>query len=241
MVFLYDPIIYIIININNGYFIRHVHIICASIFLLVPYLHSTRSIWIRLKVIYIKFITFMIIVSGYLPFILTMIEGFLGYLLCWGQMPYRGITVMINPIAVLPCRGIIIAELIWSAGWVILNRIFVYHFLIGILIGLVILIHIVLLHSWKYHISFYLYLSDFFNLSIMLFYIYFISYLLFYIVFSFIPLLLFFIKFFFIIIVIYQFMSFILTLIIFLSFIYYYIFILYFLFISSIDNKLVQL
>ncbi len=91
----------------------------------------------------------MIIVSGYLSFILTMIEGFVGYLLCWGQMPYWGITVMINPIAVFPCSGIIIAELIWSAGWVILNRILLYHFLIGILIGVVILIHIFLLHSFS--------------------------------------------------------------------------------------------
>ena len=49
-----------------------------------------------------------------------MIEGFLGYLLCWGQMFYWGITVMINIVAVLPCCGIIIAELIWSAAWVIL-------------------------------------------------------------------------------------------------------------------------
>ena len=44
---------------------------------------------------------------------------------------------MINIVAVLPCCGIIIAELIWSAAWVILNRIFVYYFLIGILIGLI--------------------------------------------------------------------------------------------------------
>ena len=56
------------------------------------------------------------------------IEGFLGYLLCWGQMSYWGITVMINIVAVLPCCGVVIAELIWSAAWVILNRIFVYHF-----------------------------------------------------------------------------------------------------------------
>ena len=78
-----------------------------------------------------------------------MIEGFLGYLLCWGQMSYWGITVMINIVAVLPLCGIIISELIWSAVWVILNRIFVYHFLIGMLIGLVILIHIILLHNFS--------------------------------------------------------------------------------------------
>ena len=56
---------------------------------------------------------------------------------------------MINIVAILPCCGIIISELIWSAVWVILNRIFVYHFLIGLLIGLLILFHIIILHSFS--------------------------------------------------------------------------------------------
>lgn len=144
-----DPIIYIIININNGWFIRILHVIGASLFILLILLHLIRAIWIKLRIIYIKFITFIIIITGYLLFILSMIEGFLGYLLCWGQMSYWGITVMINIVAVLPCCGIIIAELIWSAAWVILNRIFVYHFLIGSGISIFILIHIILLHSFS--------------------------------------------------------------------------------------------
>ena len=144
-----DSIIYIIININNGWFIRIVHVIGASLFILLILLHLIRAILIKSWIIHIKFITFIIIITGYLLFILSMIEGFLGYLLCWGQMSYWGITVMINIVAVLPCCGIIIAELIWSAAWVILNRIFIYHFLIGILIGLIILIHIILLHNFS--------------------------------------------------------------------------------------------
>ena len=130
-----DPIIYMIININNGWFIRIPHVIGAPLFILPILLHLIRAIWIKSKSIYIKLITALINISGYLLFILTMIEGFLGHPLCWGQMPHWGIIVMINVIAVLPCFGIIIAELIWSAGWVILNRIFVYHFAIGILIN----------------------------------------------------------------------------------------------------------
>ena len=114
-----------------GWFIRILHVIGASLFILLILLHLIRAIWIKLKVITIKNLSFIIIITGYLLFILSMIEGFLGHLLCWGQMSYWGITVMINIVAVLPCCGIIIAELIWSAAWVILNRIFVYHFLIG--------------------------------------------------------------------------------------------------------------
>ena len=144
-----DSIISIIININNGWFIRILHVIGASLFILLILLHLIRAIWIKSKIIRIKFITWIIIITGYLLFILSMIEGFLGYLLCWGQMSYWGITVMINIVAVLPCCGITIAELMWSAAWVILNRIFVYHFLIGILIGLIIFLHIILLHNFS--------------------------------------------------------------------------------------------
>ena len=145
----FDSIIYITININNGWFIRILHVIGASLFVLLIYFHFIRAIWIKLKIIYIQFITFIIIITGWIIFVLSMIEGFLGYLLCWGQMPYWGITVMINILAVLPCCGIVIAELIWNAAWVILNRIFVYHFLIGILILAFILIHIIFLHNFS--------------------------------------------------------------------------------------------
>ena len=55
-------------------------------------LHLIRAIWIKLKVITIKNLSFIIIITGYLLFILSMIEGFLGHLLCWGQMSYWGIT-----------------------------------------------------------------------------------------------------------------------------------------------------
>ena len=91
-----DSIIYIIINVNNGWFIRILHVIGASLFILLILLHFIRAIWIKLKIIHIKFITVLLIITGYLLFILSMIEGLLGYLLCWGQMSYWGITVMIN-------------------------------------------------------------------------------------------------------------------------------------------------
>ena len=145
----FDSIYYVIVNINTGWFIRFIHVIGASLFILMLLLHLIRSIWIKPKLVNTNCITFILIMSGYLLFIFSMIEGFLGYLLCWGQMSYWGITVMINIVAVLPCIGIIISELIWSAVWVILNRIFVYHFLIGIFISIVILIHIILLHNFS--------------------------------------------------------------------------------------------
>ena len=41
-----DSIIYIIININNGWFIRILHVIGSSLFILLILLHLIRAIWI---------------------------------------------------------------------------------------------------------------------------------------------------------------------------------------------------
>jgi len=144
-----DTIIYTVININNGRFIRILHVIGVSLSILFTHIYFPCFIRIKLRIIYIQFITAWFIITGQVIFVLAMIEGFLGHLSSWGQMLYRGTTAMTNTVAVLSCHGIVIAELIWSAAWVILNRIFIYHFLIGILIGLIILLHIILLHNFS--------------------------------------------------------------------------------------------
>ena len=112
-------------------------------------LHFIRNLWIKERIIYVKYITFIVLISGWILFILSMIEGFLGYILCWGQMSYWGITVMINIIAIVPLSGAHIAELFWSSSWVISNRIFVYHFIIGMVISIFIFLHIFLLHNYS--------------------------------------------------------------------------------------------
>ena len=73
------------------------------------------------------------------------------YLLLWisviQPLFYLLLLVILHSLFLFFYQALIL--IIWSAGWVILNRIFVYHFLIGIVIGVVILIHIVLLHSFS--------------------------------------------------------------------------------------------
>ena len=71
-----DSIIYIIININNGWFIRILHVIGASLFILLILLHLIRAIWINSKIIHIKLITFMLIISGYLYITILMNHKF---------------------------------------------------------------------------------------------------------------------------------------------------------------------
>ena len=157
------------------FFIYYECLIILSLFILLILLHLIRAIWIKSKIIHIKLITFMLIISGYLLFILSMIEGFLGHLLCRGQMSYWGITVMINIVAVLPCCGIIIAELIWSAAWVIgfPRRIYDYSMiffkfqwfnslgLIGIYVSIIILLFIIyIIYDWRIFRSFTMLRSD---------------------------------------------------------------------------------
>jgi len=145
----FDSIIYITININIGWFIRILHVISASLFMLFLLLHFLRALYFKLFMVFYLFFSFILFFSGFLLFILSNIEGFLGYILVWGQMSYWGITVMINIIAVLPYCGIVLSQLIWNNSWVILNRIFIYHFLIGILISLFIILHIIFLHNFS--------------------------------------------------------------------------------------------
>ena len=71
---------------------------------------------------------------------------FLGYILNWGQMSYWGITVMINIVSIIPYCGNIIASLIWCSSEVIINRIFILHFMFGFLIGGLVILHPTILH-----------------------------------------------------------------------------------------------
>jgi len=114
-------------------------------------IHWIRGAWIRLKVIdsFIFCSWSLIWVSGWVILSCSMIEGFLGYILNWGQMSYWGITVMINLLSILPLFGLMIAELIWCSCNVIINRIFVLHFSLGFLIGCFIFVHLFVLHSFS--------------------------------------------------------------------------------------------
>ena len=117
----FDSVYYIMIDVNVGWLIRWLHCLGASLFMLFILIHWIRGAWIRLKVID-SFITigisgyncvcscrfvmnsplFLIWVSGWVILSCSMIEGFLGYILNWGQMSYWGITVMINLLSILP-------------------------------------------------------------------------------------------------------------------------------------------
>lgn len=55
---------------------------------------------------------------------------------------------MINILSIIPIVGNLISQLIWSSSSIIINRIFIIHFIFGFIIRLLIIIHIILLHPF---------------------------------------------------------------------------------------------
>ena len=177
----YSSVIFIMYDVNVGWFIRYFHVLGSSLFMLFIMIHWIRGIWIRLKMIEQQLFLFypfnalinnycinyidliisewfcfnisirlnLIWFSGWVIFICSLIDSFLGYILNWGQMSYWGITVMINIFSIIPLIGSYIGEYLWCSSLVILNRIFIVHFSLGFVLGVLIMIHIFLLHSFS--------------------------------------------------------------------------------------------
>jgi len=143
----FESIIYIITDVNIGWFIRLIHIVGVSLFMLFIIFHLMRGIWIKLRIIYLDSAINVIWVSGLILICLSLVEGFIGYILLWGQMSYWGITVILNILSIIPYFGILIIDLIWCSSQVIVYRIFIFHFIIGLMIGILIISHIFIIHS----------------------------------------------------------------------------------------------
>jgi len=80
-----------------------------------------------------------------------MATAFTGYILPWGQMSFWGATVITSLITAIPGLGEPIAYLVWG-GYNIcnatLNRFFSFHFLLPIIVGVGVLIHLSFLHAF---------------------------------------------------------------------------------------------
>jgi len=88
--------------------------------------------------------------TGMVLFVLMILTAFLGYVLPWGQMSYWAATVITNLITSLPVVGqklIIYAHGAFSVQGATLNRFFVLHYLLAIVVLIVIVAHIAALHS----------------------------------------------------------------------------------------------
>ncbi|MBE8215545.1 MAG: cytochrome bc complex cytochrome b subunit [Endozoicomonadaceae bacterium] len=138
---------YIMRDVHLGWLIRYLHSTGASAFFIVIYLHMFRGI---LYGSYQK-PRELVWLFGMAIYLCLMAEGFMGYLLPWGQMSYWGAQVIISLFGAIPWIGEALQE--WIRGdylisGITLNRFFALH-VIALpiaLLGLVVL-HIIALHE----------------------------------------------------------------------------------------------
>lgn len=134
-------------DVEWGWLIRYFHSTGASAFFIVVYLHMYRGL------IYgsYKKPRELVWIIGVLIYLVLMAEGFMGYLLPWGQMSFWGAQVILSLVGAIPFVGEDIG--IWVRGdFVIsdatLNRFFSLHIIALplVLVGLIVA-HIIALHE----------------------------------------------------------------------------------------------
>ena len=138
---------YIMRDVEYGWLLRYLHSTGASAFFIVVYLHMFRGLMYGSY----KRPRELIWVIGMAIYLVLMAEGFMGYVLPWGQMSYWGANVIVSLFGAIPIIGEDL--LVWIRGDYLisgatLNRFFALHVvaLPMVLIGLVV-VHILALHE----------------------------------------------------------------------------------------------
>jgi len=131
-------------DIQYGWFIRYVHVNVASFIFLFIYLHIGKALYYR------SFTRVRLWLSGCFIFILLMLTAFSGYVLVWGQMSLWAATVITNFFSSVPYIGQELVQWIWGGFTVskpTLIRFFSIHFIAGLLVAFLSIIHLIILHE----------------------------------------------------------------------------------------------
>ncbi len=138
---------YIMRDVDYGWIIRYMHSTGASAFFAVVYLHMFRGLLYGSY----KKPRELVWIFGMLIYLALMAEGFLGYVLPWGQMSYWGAQVIVSLFGAIPVVGEAIVQ--WVRGdylisGITLNRFFALHVVaIPIILLALVLLHILALHE----------------------------------------------------------------------------------------------
>ena len=113
-------------DVNWGWLIRYLHSTGASAFFIVVYLHMFRALLYGSH----RKPRELLWIFGCLIFLVLMAEGFMGYVLPWGNMSFWGAQVIVSLFGSLPVIGGALVD--WIRGdYVIadatLNRFFALH------------------------------------------------------------------------------------------------------------------
>ncbi len=138
---------YIMRDVEYGWIIRYMHSTGASAFFAVVYLHMFRGL---LYGSYRK-PRELVWIFGMLIYFALMAEGFLGYVLPWGNMSYWGAQVIISLFGAIPVVGEALVE--WIRGdylisGITLNRFFALHVVaLPIILLALVVLHLLALHE----------------------------------------------------------------------------------------------
>ena len=138
---------YIMRDVDYGWILRYMHSTGASAFFVVVYLHMFRGLMYGSY----RKPRELVWIFGMTIYLVLMAEGFMGYVLPWGQMSYWGANVIVSLVGAIPFVGQDL--MVWVQGDFLisgatLNRFFALHVIALplVLIGLVVF-HILALHE----------------------------------------------------------------------------------------------
>ena len=143
----FDSVEFIMREVNYGWLIRYLHSTGASAFFLVVYLHMYRALLYGSY----KAPRELLWLFGMIIYLALMAEGFMGYVLPWGNMSYWAAQVIINLFSTIPVIGAGLVEWIrgdYGVADATLNRFFSLHVVaIPLILLLLVALHLLALHE----------------------------------------------------------------------------------------------
>ncbi|MBF0357455.1 MAG: cytochrome b N-terminal domain-containing protein [Magnetococcales bacterium] len=142
----FDIVEHIMRDVNYGWLLRYLHANGATFFFIIIYVHILRGMYYGSYRAPREILWWI----GVIIFFMMMGTGFLGYVLPWGQMSYWGAAVITNLITAVPVVGDELVVWVWggfSVGDATLNRFYVLHFLLPLVIFALVIVHMWALHA----------------------------------------------------------------------------------------------
>lgn len=144
----FDSIQHIMRDVEWGWLIRNMHMVGASFFFVVVYIHMGRGLYYGSY----KSPREVLWGIGVIIFLIMMATAFMGYVLPWGQMSYWGATVITNLLSVIPFVGKDVVIWLWggyAVGDPTLTRFYALHFVLPFVIVAIVALHVWALHTHK--------------------------------------------------------------------------------------------
>lgn len=143
----FESVEYIMRDVEMGWLLRYLHSTGASAFFIVVYLHMFRAMMYGSY----RKPRELVWLIGMVIYVLLIAEGFLGYVLPWGQMSYWGAQVIVSLFGAIPIVGEDLMQ--WMRGDylisdITLNRYFALHVVaVPLLLIVMVFLHIIALHE----------------------------------------------------------------------------------------------